>query len=137
MAEAVPTLSISSDKVCFIALKARAFDAKDVVTDPGDGSSPIDDGMIEVLEDHRDDPVVREITGFIAAMSEDEQIDLVTLAWLGRGDGDPTEWGALRAEAARLHNQRTSLYLLGLPLLPTYLEEGCRCWDYPATSSTQ
>jgi hypothetical protein len=124
MAEAISTLSISPDKVCFIVLKARAFDAKDVVTDPGEGSNPIDDGMVEVLEDHLDDPVVREITGVIGAMSEDEQIDLVTLAWLGRGDGDAAEWHVLRAEAARVHNPRIALHLLGMPLLPTYLEEG-------------
>jgi hypothetical protein len=29
----------------------------------------------------------------------------------------------LRAEAARAHNGRTARYLLGMPLLPDYLEE--------------
>ena len=89
MADTTPTLSISTEKVCFIVVKAREFDVKDVLTDPDDGSNATDDGMVEVLEDHPDDPVVQELTSFIAAMSEDEQVDLVTLAWLGRGDGDP------------------------------------------------
>ncbi len=56
-------------------------------------------------------------------MSEDEQIDLVALAWLGRGDGTLDDWDNLRDEAARAHNNRTAAYLLGLPLLPDYLEE--------------
>ena len=60
---------------------------------------------------------------FIEAISEDEQVDLVTLAWLGRGDGSLEEWAELRAEAARRHNRRTASYLLGIPLLPDYLEE--------------
>jgi hypothetical protein len=30
--------------------------------------------MVEVLEDHRDDPVVQEIAAAIFAMTEDEQI---------------------------------------------------------------
>jgi hypothetical protein len=79
--------------------------------------------MISVLEDHRDDPVVQEIAAAIFGMSEDEQIDLVALAWLGRGDGSIEDWNELRAEAARAHNKRTASYLLGTPLLADYLDE--------------
>lgn len=121
--ENTPDLSISPDKVCYIIAKAREFDAKDVVTDPDDGSNPIDDAMVAVLEDQRDDPVVQEIAAAIFAMSEDEQVDLVTLAWLGRGDGSLEDWDELRAEAARAHNKRTASYLLGMPLLADYLDE--------------
>jgi hypothetical protein len=120
----VPPLSISTDKVCFVIIKARDFDAKDVLTDPDDGSNAIDDGMVSVLEDHGDDPVVQEITEFVDAMTEDEQVDLVALTWLGRGDGTIDEWDDLRNEAQRAHNKRTAAYLLGIPLLPDYLEEG-------------
>jgi len=119
-----PELAISEDKLCFVVAKAREFDVKDVVTDPGDSSNATDDGMLSVLEDHRDDPVVQEIRAAIFAMSEDEQIDLVALTWLGRGDGTVNDWDELRAEAARAHNKRTASYLLGIPLLADYLEEG-------------
>ena len=118
-----PDLSISPEKLGFIILKAREFDAKDVVTDPDDASNPTDDAMVSVLEDHPDDPVVQELTEFIMAMTEDEQIDLVALTWLGRGDGAREEWDDLRREAARVHNNRTASYLLGIPLLSDYLEE--------------
>jgi hypothetical protein len=122
--ETAPTLAISTDKVCFIALKAREFDAKDVLTDPDDGSNASDDGMVSVLEDTPDDPVQQELTAFISALVIDEQIDLVTLAWIGRGDGTSDDWSELRAEAARVHNNRTARYLLGFPLLSDYLQEG-------------
>lgn len=118
-----PELSLSPQKLCFIIAKAREFDVKDVVTDPGNSSNATDDGMLSVLEDHRDDPVVQEITAVIRSMSEDEQIDLVALTWLGRGDGTLEDWAELRAEAARAHNQRTAQYLLGMPLLPDFLDE--------------
>ena len=123
MPDDVPDLSIPADKLCFIIAKAREFDAKDVVTDPDDASNPTDDAMVAVLEDHRDDPVVQELVAVISTMSEDEQIDLVTLTWLGRGDGSIEDWSELRAEAARAHNRRTAAYLLGIPLLADYLEE--------------
>jgi hypothetical protein len=121
--ENVPDLSVPTDKLCYIIAKAKEFDAKDVVTDPDDGSNASDDGMVSVLEDHKDDPVVAEIRAAIFAMSEDEQIDLVALAWLGRGDGTIEDWDELRAEAARAHNKRTASYLLGMPLLGDYLDE--------------
>jgi hypothetical protein len=121
--EKTPDLSISPEKVCYIIAKAREFDAKDVVTDPDDASNPSDDKMISMLEDHRDDPVVQEISAAIFAMSQDEQIDLVTMAWLGRGDGSIEDWDELHAEATRAHNKRTASYLLGMPLLADYLDE--------------
>ena len=123
-AQTSPELSISPDKVCFIVVEARDFDAKDVVTDPNDSSNATDDAMLSVLEDHKDDPVVQEISAAIFGMPEDEQIDLVALAWLGRGDGTVEDRDELRAEAARAHNRRTASYLLGMPLLPDHLEEG-------------
>lgn len=123
-AQTPPELSISPDKVCFIVVEARDFDAKDVVTDPDDSSNATDDAMLSVLEDHKDNPVVQEISAAIFGMTEDEQIDLVALAWLGRGDGTVEDWDELRAEAARAHNRRTASYLLGMPLLPDHLEEG-------------
>ena len=123
MPEPAPNLSISQEKLCFIIAKAREFDVKDVVTDPGDSSNATDDAMLAVLEDHPDDPVVQELRGLIRTLSEDEQIDLVALAWLGRGDGTLDDWDEIRAEASRAHNRRTASYLLGMPLLPDYLEE--------------
>jgi hypothetical protein len=123
MLDTAPDLSISPEKLCFIIAKAREFDVKDVVTDPDDSSNPADDGMLAVLEDHPDDPVLQELTGFIGALSEDEQIDLVALSWLGRGDGTIDDWDELRGEASRAHNKRTASYLLGMPLLSNHLED--------------
>jgi hypothetical protein len=120
----MPDLSISTEKVCFIVVKARQFDVKDAVTEPDPGSNASDDGMRSVLEDHGDDPVRAELASVIWALNEDEQIDLVALAWLGRGDGELENWDDLRGEASRAHNDRTAAYLLGMPLLADYLEEG-------------
>jgi hypothetical protein len=122
-----PTLAISPEKVCFVIVKAREFDAKDAVTDPDDGSNASDDKMISVLEDHGDDPVLQELTAFISSLSEDEQVDLVALAWLGRDDNTIEDWPALREEAQRAHSTRTTHtadYLTGMPLLGDYLDEG-------------
>lgn len=125
--EEMPVLSISAEKVCFIIVKAREFDAKDSLTEPDAGSNSSDDNMISVLEDHGDDPVQEELTAFISGLAEDEQVDLVALAWLGRDDNTIEDWESLREEAQRAHSSRktqTAEYLLGMPLLSDYLEEG-------------
>ena len=132
-----PTLSISPEKVCYIIAKAHEFDVKDVVTDVGSSSNATDDQMMSVLEDHPDDPTYREVRAFIDALTEDEQIDLVALTWLGRGDGTLSEWDALREEAGRAHNKRTAAYLLQKPMLGDHLQEGlaefgCSCEDASA-----
>ena len=119
-----PTLTISSESVCFIIVKAREFDAQDVVTDPDSGSNATDDGAASVLEAHPDDLTQKELVAFINALSEEEQADLVALLWLGRGDGTLEDWDDLRDEAQRQHNNRTAAYLLGEPLLSDHLEEG-------------
>ncbi len=80
-----PVLTIPTDKVCYIAIKAREFDAKDVETDPDPASNPSDDSMLAVLESHADDPTYQELQEFIDGLTEDEQIDLVAITWLGRG----------------------------------------------------
>jgi hypothetical protein len=123
-------LSISPQKVFYVIVKAREFDAKDEVTEPDPGSNPSDDKDAAVLEDHADDPVVEELTSFIDSLSDDEQIDLVTLAWLGRDDYSASDWPDVREEAARAHNERTAAYLLGMPMLGDFLEEGLSLLGY-------
>ena len=123
-------LSISPEKVCFVIVKAKEYDAKDEVTEPDPGSNPSDDKDVAVLEDHEDDPVVEELTSFINSLSEDEQIDLVTLAWLGRDDYSASDWPTVREEASRAHNESTAGYLLGMPLVGDFLEEGLSMLGY-------
>ena len=114
----VPNLSISPEKVFFIVAKARRSDSEaaglDLASDSGD----------DMPEDHSERTDRSELSGFIRGLNEDEQIDLVTLTWLGRGDGEIADWDEMREEALRLHNNRTAQYLLGKPMLADHLEEG-------------
>lgn len=123
-------LEISPGKVCYLIIKAHEFDAKVDVTEPDPGSNPSDEGMRGILEDYPDDSVQAELKSFIDDLNEDEQIDLVALLWLGRGDSSADEWPEIRAEAARAHNRNTCNYLLGTPLLGDYLAEGLNALGY-------
>jgi hypothetical protein len=120
----MPALSISSEKVCYLIVKAREFDVQDLGSDPESGSNASDDRMIDVLENHADNPVVQEIRAFIAELSDEEKADLMALMQLGRGDGTFEDWEALRDQAFLEHVEQTVSYLMGEPLVSDYLEEG-------------
>jgi hypothetical protein len=117
----IPNLSISPEKAFFIVAKSRQSDSKatesDLVTDLSDNDTSYG------LDDHSMETDRSELSTFIRGLNVDEQIDLVALMWLGRGDGDLDNWRDLRAEAERAHNNRTASYLIGTPMLADYLEE--------------
>lgn len=125
-----PTLAISPQKVCSFIAKAREFGAADAISEyrlNGGGDAPID-----ALEGHANCPTFSELASFIDELTESEQIDLVVLTWLGRGDGTLSELNDLREEAGYLHNKRTASYLLAKPMLVDHLKEGlarlgCNC----------
>ena len=120
----LPELGINPEKVCHVIAKARVFDAKEEDSDPDSGSNAADDGMTDILEDTAEDATYDELVEFIRSMDEEEQTALVALAWVGRGTYDAKEWKEALGEARTQHNARTAEYLLGLPLLGDYLEEG-------------
>jgi hypothetical protein len=126
---AEPTLEIATDKVAFIILKAREFDVKEGDSDPDEGSNPTDDGNADVLEDQGDDPVREELLSAIRGLDEDERAELVALAWLGRGTYDIEERDDAVATARSEHHKRAGEYLLSLPLLGDYLEDGLAMFD--------
>lgn len=117
-------LTISLDKVCFLIIKAREFDAKmePEVSDPGD--NPIDDADREVLFDYPDDPTVEEIRGLIEGLNEDELSEILALIWVGEGEYDEDEWPQALADAREDADSRRVEAFLSIPLLGDYLEEG-------------
>lgn len=117
-------INIEPGKVCFIIVKAREFDAKVDPVEPDPGSNETDDGEREILEDYADDPTLEELRGAIGVLDDDEIIDLIALAWVGRGDFDRGEWQNARDLARERHTKDTASYLVGMPALGDYLEEG-------------
>lgn len=118
-----PELTLAPDAGFYILLKAREFDAKTEPVDEDEGSNPADDREIDVLEFHTDDPVEQELTSAIAALNEDQKLDLIALAWIGRGDFDLDEWAEARSAAREVDPRRTARYLLGMPALSDYLQD--------------
>lgn len=124
-------LNISPEKVCFLVIKARRFDASAELVEPDpEDANPPEENIGEIEEDFAEDTAFLELKELIDDLNEDEQIDLVALAWIGRDTYDAEEWGEAVAEARRAHNNHTAEYLLGMPKLGDYLEEGLATVGY-------
>lgn len=117
-------LEIAPEKVAHAIIKAREYAAKvgpwNATSEEGDA----DEDPGSILEDFAGDPTLDEFVGFVDALNDDEQAHLVALAWIGRGTYEPDELDEAVETARREHLNRTASYLIGLPLLSDYLEEG-------------
>ncbi len=118
-----PELTLNPDTVHYIALKAQEYAAKVEDTDPDEGSNASDDKAVDVLETQADDAVEEELRAAIDPLNEDEKLDLIALAWIGRGDFTFDEWAEAREAAREVDPAQTSEYLIEMPTLAGSLEQ--------------
>lgn len=113
-------LEISSRKVAYIIVRAREIDAK-----VGRWDSPGDAADAEtILEARRGDATEDELRSFISDLNDDEKAELVAVMWIGRETFGVDELTEAIATAKEEATTPTEDYLLGIPLLSDYLEEG-------------
>jgi hypothetical protein len=79
------------------------------------------DGLAEEEEENLTAEELREL---IDDLNVDEAAELIALYWIGRGDFEASEWQEAVREARQRNLKRTSGYLLGMPMLGDWLEEG-------------
>jgi hypothetical protein len=119
----MPQLIINPDAAFGILLEARHYDAQVEQTDPDSGSNPSDDGGVDALESGSG-TLHHELFSAMRDLNDDEQKDLISLIWLGRGDYSLSEWGEARLAAMDITRARFPRYVLGIPLVSDYLEDG-------------
>jgi hypothetical protein len=124
-------IELNPENVRFIIQKAREFQIDE---DTADVESPPDLEDVEALEAHEaeldEDLSEDELMAVIEDLEPDQQMSLVALMWLGRGDYDIDEWSAALEDAREAWNERTARYLIGTPQLAEYLEEGLALHGY-------
>ncbi|MBN9073676.1 MAG: DUF3775 domain-containing protein [Rhizobiales bacterium] len=125
-------LSIGPDTVRLFILKAKAISAG-LSSDYEGGSEheiEIEDQVRDghhhdgLAEEEEQDLTAEELRELISDLNVDEAAELIALAWIGRGDYDGSEWAEALAEARQRGNRKTAAYLMGMPMLGDYLEEG-------------
>jgi len=124
-------LQIAPEKVAHVIIRAREFDVKVAPWDDH-GSGEREDEVESILEDAPGDNTANELKAFIDGLNVDEQVSLVALMWIGRGTYERDELVDAMTTARSERVNKTSAYLLGVPLLADYLEEGLQILDYSA-----
>ena len=124
-------LNINPEIVCFIISKAKEFHAKEGVTFSEEmPESEYEYDWAQILADHSDDLTFIEISNVIEDLDEDQQIDLLTLMYVGRGDFDINDWSAARKEAKNNLAPNLTGYLLSKPFIADYLEKSLELLGY-------
>jgi len=129
-AKTMTTLELNPSTVCQLVNMAHEFHAKEEVVLPETPLSPGDSSVLQLLADHAGDPTYQEMKSSIEDLEPDQQIQLVALMWVGRGDFDAEEWDQALEAAQDAWNERTAEYLIATPLVADYLEEGLAALGY-------
>lgn len=115
-------IDLNPEIVQFIIEKAREFHVREEIgatdePDPGDWRT-------QSLGRYAGDPAFQQLKIAIEDLEPDQQVTLVALMWVGRGDYGPDEWAVALQRAGDSWNERTAEYLIGTPLLADYLAMG-------------
>lgn len=123
-------LDLNPETVCFVISKAHQFHAKEEVVLPDEPFGPADSSTLQVLASHSSDETFTELRTTINDLEPDQQVQLVALMWLGRGDYDLEEWEEALEQARDSWTPHTAEYLIATPLVSDYLEEGLSLHGY-------
>ena len=124
-------LQIAPEKVAHVIVRAREYDVKVAPWDDH-RSGEREDEIDSILEETPGDTIADELKAFIDGLNVDEQVSLVALMWIGRGTYESDELDDAMTTARSERVNKTSAYLLGVPLLANYLEEGLQKFNYSA-----
>jgi len=113
-------LQIPARRVAHVIVRSRELDAKVGRWDrPGDTAD-----SDSILEMRSGDATEAELRAFIGGLPEDQQAELVAIMWIGRDTFEPEEWDEAVETAIQEKTTPSEDYLLGIPMLPDYLEAG-------------
>jgi Protein of unknown function (DUF3775) len=123
----MPELGISPEKVCAIVEVAREVAGLEPspVGDDDDAAAEGDDSPLTAMLEppNSADPRRRELVAFVAGLNAEEQMNLLALIALGRGDFAIAEWDDALAAARDGIADRSADFLIGDPALAEYLLE--------------
>ena len=124
------------ETLCRLILRARELEAQIPAQDPDEDPEDIDDlddegdQALSVLEDELNTGVEEEVQALLDDLADDQLAETLTLAWIGRGTYDVSEWDDAFAEASDLGTDERMDELLDMPLLASHLESGLAAFDY-------
>jgi len=115
-------IELNRETIQFLIDRAREFHTRDDVSFDEEPDIDDDDWSQQVAS-FVSDPYYQEIKTTIEDLEPDQQVTLVALMWIGRGDFSMDELNDALKEAEDNWNPNTADYLIGTPMLSDYLAE--------------
>lgn len=127
----MPEIDLSTDAIQFVIDKTHEFHERDDVILPEDlqGSDLAPEDVLQFTEGFGGDAFYDELTNMINDLDPDQQISLVALMWVGRGDFSLDEWDAALVQAQESWTDHTAEYLISTPMLADFLTEGMQQFE--------
>lgn len=121
----MPALNLNPEVIQFIIDKVHEFHSReDVIVPEEDEAEAINEDLAEQFTaDYASDPYYQELASAIDNLEPEQQMTVVALMWVGRGDYSLDEWDDVLQAAREGWTERTADYLVGTPLLADYLAE--------------
>jgi hypothetical protein len=123
-------IDLNPETVTNIATYAREFQTAASMEAETAPSTMTDDRAFERLTEWHGDSGYLELKNAIDDLEPDQQVTLVALMWVGRGDYSIEEWDGALAFAGEAAGVTTAEYLIATPLLADYLKEGLSLHGY-------
>ena len=123
-------LNINTDTVCRLIQLAREFHAQEQVVIPETRGNPSGDWAAQTLASHIDDMSFQEFRSIVNDMEPEQQVQIVALMWIGRGDFETDEWDEVIEQAKDDWTPETAEYLIVHPMICEHLEDGLDMFGY-------
>jgi len=126
----MPELGINPEKVCAFIEAAREVAGLEIST-AGDATTSGDDSpLMDMIEPTTGmDPRRREMIAFVGGLDVEEQVNLLALIMLGRGDYAIEEWDDALVAARDSIDDRSADFMIGDSALAGYLMEALEAFD--------
>jgi len=124
------------ETLCRLILRAKELEAQVPAMDPDEDPDDVDDldddgdQALSTLEDELNTGVEEEVQALLDDLADDQLAETLSLAWIGRGTYDPSEWDDAFSEASDLNADERMDELMDMPLLAGHLEAGLAAFDF-------
>ena len=123
-------LATPLETICRIIIRARELEAQVPAIDPDNDDAPDDsDDQFDVMDDETNETVTDEVRTTLEDLADDQIVEVLALAWVGRGTYDTSEWDEALEEANDASSADRVDQLLEMPMLAGYLDSGLAAFD--------
>lgn len=123
-------LNVPLETICRLIVRAREMEAQVPSLTADEEEDPLDaDDDRAMLEDETNEVIEDEVRALLDDLADDQIVEVLALAWVGRGTYDASEWDDALEEANDPSGEPAIDQLLDMPMLAGYLDAGLAAFD--------